>query len=141
MTVNVRSIRYPGEYPSIYALWERAGSGVHLGLTDQPAEMDKKITRDPDLFLVAEKEGRLVGAVLGGFDGRRGLVYHLAVDEGERRQGIGEALMKELEERFRQKGCRRYYLLVTWDNPEALHFYEQRGARRMDLAVLGKDLD
>lgn len=141
MTVNIRSIRYPEEYPSVYALWERAGSGVHLGRTDQPAEMDKKITRDADLFLVAEKEGRLVGAVLGGFDGRRGLVYHLAVEPGERRQGIGEALMKELEQRLRQKGCRRYYLLVTWDNVDALRFYEQCGAERMDLAVLGKNLD
>jgi ribosomal protein S18 acetylase RimI-like enzyme len=139
--VTIRSIRFPDEYPSVYALWERAGSGIHLGSTDQPAEMEKKIARDPDLFLVAEKEGRLVGAVLGGFDGRRGLVYHLAVEPGERRQGIGEALMNELENRLRQKGCRRYYLLVTWDNVDALRFYERRGAERMHLAVLGKNLD
>ncbi len=141
MTLTIRPIRYPDEYPGVYALWDRAGSGIHLGRTDQPEEMDKKIARDPDLFLVAEKDGRLVGAVLGGFDGRRGLVYHLAVDHNERRQGIGDELMRELEQRFRQKGCRRYYLLVTWDNPEAIQFYERSGAKRMDLAIFGKDLD
>jgi putative acetyltransferase len=93
------------------------------------------------LFLVAERQGVIIGSVLGGFDGRRGMVYHLAVAAGQRQQGVGEALMNELESRLRQKGCIRYYLLVTRDNLEAIRFYEKRGWRNMqDLFAYGKDL-
>ncbi|HET7011627.1 MAG TPA: hypothetical protein VFI11_12700, partial [Anaerolineales bacterium] len=63
---------------AVLDLWGSAGPGVHLGPSDRPLEIRKKIERDPDLFLVAEEEGQIVGAVMGGFDGRRGLVYHLA---------------------------------------------------------------
>lgn len=122
------------------ALWEQAGPGIHLGRSDKPDEIHKKLTRDPDLFLLAEKDGRLVGAVLGGFDGRRGMMYHLAVDQAYRRQGIGVALMDALESRLKDKGCIRYYLLVTLDNEEALHFYEAKGWQKMPLYALGKDL-
>ncbi len=138
--VHIRPIRYPQEYPQVYALWARAGEGIHLRRSDDQDEMDKKIQRDPDLFLVAEQEGRIVGAVLGGYDGRRGIVYHLAVEPALRRRGIGERLMQELETRLRAKGCIRLYLLVTADNTDAIRFYEHRGWERLDLLVYGKDI-
>ena len=106
--------------------WQHAGSGIHLRRSDEPDEIKKKLQRDPDLFLVAEVNGRMVGSVLGGFDGRRGMVYHLAVDHNYRQLGIGTDLMDELERRLRDKGCIRYYLLVTWDNEQAIHFYENQ---------------
>ena len=54
--------------------------GVHVGRSDTPAEIEKKLARDPDLFLVAECEQQIIGSVIGGYDGRRGMIYHLAVD-------------------------------------------------------------
>jgi ribosomal protein S18 acetylase RimI-like enzyme len=77
---------------------------------------------------------------MGGFDGRRGLMYHLAVLPDYRKLGVGSLLMEELENRLRAKGCIRYYLLVTRDNPEAIRFYEKRGCERMDLYTYGKNL-
>jgi len=77
---------------------------------------------------------------MGGFDGRRGLMYHLAVQEEHRKNGIGSMLVEELERRLREKGCIRYYLLVTRDNEEAIHFYENRGWKKMEEYILGKDL-
>jgi len=86
-------------------------------------------------------EGKLVGAVLGGFDGRRGLIYHLAVDDSLRKKGIGTRLMQEVEKRLKEKGCIRSYLLVTNENKQAIRFYEKRGWECMDqLSVFGKDL-
>lgn len=70
----------------------------------------------------------------------RGLVYHLAIAEEHRKQGIGALLMDELEKRLRVKGCIRTYLLVTYDNAEAMEFYEKHGWQKMDLHLYGKDI-
>jgi ribosomal protein S18 acetylase RimI-like enzyme len=138
--IEIRSVRYPEDYPAVYRLWAVAGPGIQLRRSDQPDEIDKKMQRDPDLFLVAELDDQIVGSVLGGFDGRRGIMYHLAVSKTHRGLGIGERLMRELENRLRAKGCIRYYLLVTKDNQEAIAFYEKRGWSRLELYAYGKDL-
>jgi ribosomal protein S18 acetylase RimI-like enzyme len=139
--VQIRQFSFPDDYQAVLYLWTHAGSGVHVGRSDSLQEIAKKVARDPDLFLLAETGDRLVGSVLGGYDGRRGLMYHLAVTNEYRRSGVGGLLVNELEQRLRQKGCVRCYLLVTKDNEEALLFYEKRGWGRMDdLYVYGKDL-
>jgi len=136
----VRTVNFPEDYASVLELWAHAGEGIQIRRSDEPLEMLKKVRRDPDLFLAAEINGRIIGAVLGGFDGRRGLVYHLAVDSSCRRKGIARRLMQELEQRLMQKGCVKYYLLVTRDNTDALQFYEEIGCEVMDLRILGKNL-
>lgn len=139
--VNIRLFRYPEDYPQVIHLWESMEQGVHLGRSDAPAEIEKKLLRDPDLFLVAEADEQVVGTVIGGFDGRRGLIYHLAVAAPHRRNGIASLLMAEVERRLRAKGCIRCYLLVAADNDEAMRYYEKRGWQRMDYVVTyGKDL-
>jgi N-acetylglutamate synthase len=130
--VLLREFRFPEDYPAARFLWERAGSGIHVRQSDEPAEIQKKLERDPDLFLVAETEGRLIGTVIGGFDGRRGLIYHLAVQPAFRQQGIGGLLMDEVERRLKDKGCLKCYLMVAVDNEDAMRFYEARDWERMD---------
>ncbi|MEW5870137.1 MAG: GNAT family N-acetyltransferase [Chloroflexota bacterium] len=139
--VSIRVFDFDSDYQAVYQLWGNAGPGIHLRRSDEPEEIRKKLLRDPDLFLLAESEGRLVGSVLGGFDGRRGIVYHLAVAPDCRQRGVGSLLMEALEERLRARGCIRSYLLVTTDNQEAMRFYEGRGWQRMQLYAYGKDLD
>ena len=136
----IRNFLFPDDYVQVYNLWGNAGPGIHLRRSDEPQEIAKKLQRDPDLFLVAEINGKIVGSVLGGFDGRRGMMYHLAVSAPYRSKGLGEKLMAELENRLRAKGCIRYYLLVTKDNDQAINFYEKRGWQRMDLYAYAKDL-
>jgi ribosomal protein S18 acetylase RimI-like enzyme len=146
ITVNSPSIRirefcYPADYEPVFALWRSIEKGVHTGRSDTPAEIEKKLTRDPDLFLVAEADGEIIGSVIGGYDGRRGLVYHLAVDSQFRGRGVGSQLMEALEARLRTKGCLKCYLLVTTDNPEAEIYYQQRGWQHMDsVRLYGKEL-
>ena len=137
---TLREFCFPQDYPAACSLWQNAGPGIKVRRSDQPQELAKKMLRDPDLFLVAETQGEIIGTVIGGFDGRRGMMYHLAVAEAYRRQGIGAALMEELERRLRARGCIRYYCLVTRDNLEALTWYEGRGWQQMDLYALAKDL-
>jgi ribosomal protein S18 acetylase RimI-like enzyme len=137
---NIRPFDLLQDYEIVCDLWDNAGPGLHLGRSDGHEEIAKKLERDPDLFLVAENNQQIIGAVLGGFDGRRGIVYHLAVQGEYRNSGVGSGLMEALEERLRLKGCLRYYLLVTKDNKEAMKFYEKRGWKRLELFVYGKDL-
>jgi ribosomal protein S18 acetylase RimI-like enzyme len=89
---------------------------------------------------VAEEGSALIGTVIGGFDGRRGLVYHLAVACDQRSRGIGTALMNELESRLTAKGCHKCYLLVADDNLDAVDYYRQRGWEKMNVQVMGKVL-
>jgi ribosomal protein S18 acetylase RimI-like enzyme len=138
---QIREFRFPADYQQVYELWSSIEKGVHVGRSDSPSEIEKKISRDPDLFLVAEAENRIIGSVIGGYDGRRGLIYHLAVSASCRGQGIGSRLMNEVEARLRAKGCLKCYLLVTTDNTEVETYYRQLGWRRMDTVHLfGKEL-
>jgi len=136
----MRTFSYDADWQAVHALWARCGPGVQFSRSDDPQEIQKKLQRDPDLFLVADRDGHIIGAVMGGYDGRRGLVYHLAVAPEHRQHGIGAALMSELEARLRDKGCLKSYLLVTRDNADVLAFYRARGWEVMDMYLMGKVL-
>lgn len=138
---RIREFRYPDDLDAVTRLWQAIEKGIHLGRSDEPAEIQKKLRRDPDLFLVAELDDKIIGSVIGGFDGRRGLIYHLAVAASFRGQGIGSRLMSEVESRLRSKGCLKCYLLVTVDNEEAMQYYEHHGWEHMDgVKLYGKEL-
>jgi ribosomal protein S18 acetylase RimI-like enzyme len=138
--VQLRTFSFDEDWQAVHALWARSGPGVQFSRSDESAEILKKLRRDPDLFLVAEQAGQVVGAVMGGYDGRRGLVYHLAIAPEVRRLGIGKALMDEVEARLREKGCLKSYLLVTKDNADVLAFYSELGWEVMDMYLMGKVL-
>ena len=139
--ISSREVRYPSDYVSVRQLWEGMEKGVEVGRSDAPDEIEKKTSHDPDLFLVAEEDGRIIGSVMGGYDGRRGLLYHLAVAASHRQRGIGGQLLDMIESRLRAKGCLKCYLMVTPDNPEAERFYQKRGWHFMDyVRPFGKEL-
>ena len=139
--ITIRQFQFPEDYQQVHDLWCSIERGVHVGRSDAPAEIEKKLGRDPDLFLVAECEGGIIGSVIGGYDGRRGLIYHLAVSASFRGQGIGSQLMDDVEARLRGKGCLKCYLLVTNDNREVEDYYRNRGWQHMDsVHLFGKEL-
>ena len=105
--------------------------GVQVGLSDTPEEIQRKLQRDPDLFLIAEANNVIIGTIIGGFDGRRGMIYHRAVQSNFHEQFIGYLLLAEVEKRLRAKGFRKCYLLVTADNTGVAQFYEQRDWNEM----------
>jgi len=139
--MKIRQLKFPADYQSVYELWLSIEKGVHVGRSDSPTEIEKKISRDPDLFLIAECQNKIIGSVIGGYDGRRGLVYHLAVSTLFRGQGIGSRLMDEVEARLRAKGCLKCYLLVIEDNHKAETYYQNHGWQHMqDIHLFGKEL-
>ena len=95
--MQIREFQFPEDFPQVENLWTSMERGVSLGRSDTPDEIQKKLARDPDLFLIAEENGQIIGTVIGGYDGRRGLLYHLAVAASYRERGIGSRLMDEVE--------------------------------------------
>lgn len=139
--ISIRTFHFPADYDTAFRLWQDAGEGIGIGPSDQPDEVAKILQRDPDLFLVAEDDGLLVGTVIGGFDGRRGMVYHLVVAPNYRRKGLASQLMEEIESRLHAKGCRKAYLLLKQGNTIAASLYEGRGWDEMDqVHIYGKNL-
>jgi ribosomal protein S18 acetylase RimI-like enzyme len=115
----------PADYDAVYGLWERGD--LWLRPSDGRDQVALKLTRDPDLFLVARAGDRVVGSVMGGWDGRRAYVYHLAVEPARRRHGVGGALMDELEARLRRKGALKVKLQVLCGNAVSERFFQARG--------------
>jgi len=136
---RLREFVFPDDYPSVADLWKTCGGGVKFNKSDAKDEIKKKINRDPDLFLVAVTSDQIIGTVIGGYDGRRGMAYHLAVSPEFRKHGIGEALMNELEERLISKGCVKAYLMVNPDHPELIEYYKSLGWNQMDILICGKE--
>jgi ribosomal protein S18 acetylase RimI-like enzyme len=141
MSVKIREFYFPDDYAHTLKLWESIETGINVGRSDTPEEIQKKLKRDPDLFLVAELNEEIIGTVIGGYDGRRGIIYHLAVHKNVREQGVGAMLMNEVEKRLQAKGCLKCYLLVLADNEHAIKFYENRDWYEMnEVRVFGKEL-
>lgn len=139
--VVLREYRHPTDYPAVFAFWQNAGEGVRLDHSDELDEIGKKANFAPDLFVLAELDGEIVGSVIGGYDGRRGLIYHLAVAAPLQGQGLGNRLMNEIEARLKARGCYKAYLLVMRDNLLAASFYEKRGWLEMKtVSLYGKKL-
>jgi ribosomal protein S18 acetylase RimI-like enzyme len=138
--MHIRTFEYPEDFPSVVRLWKNAAPGIHLGFSDTQAEIARKLDYAPELFLVAFEGDRMIGTVLAGYDGRRGLIYHLTVDRECRRRGVGTALMDEIESRLRQLGCCKAYLLIMRENQEVVDFYGDRGWELMPVITMGKEL-
>src|SRR5689334_4775184 len=89
---------------AVIALWNEAlfDSAPH---NDAALSLRKKLAVDRELLLVAFIEQKLVGTVMGGWDGHRGWLYSVAVDTSYRRRGIGSELLRAMEKKLRDLGC------------------------------------
>lgn len=125
------------DYEQVIDLWLRAG--ILVGPSDSREGISRRLLRDEDLFLVAvDEHEQIIGAVLGGFDGRRGWVNHLAVEPALQTRGVGKALLETLEARLRQRGCLKVNLLVAGHNTGVLGFYEKQGFQSSNVIFMEK---
>jgi len=128
------------DYQAVVKLWKDAGLVLRPG--DDLDSIKLKLQRDADLFLVAREGEEVVGCVMGGWDGRRGWIYHLAVKPSRQRSGVARTLIHELEARLTRKGAKRVNAQVYESNTASLQFFRACGYEsRPDLVMIGKALD
>lgn len=127
------------DYESVVELWRESGLVLRPG--DEREGIELKLQRDPDLFLVAEDDGDILGVVLGAWDGRRGWINHLAVRREHRRSGIGKALVGELERRLIGKGALKVNAQIYQSNKSSLAFFKALNYEvHSDLIMVGRNL-
>jgi ribosomal protein S18 acetylase RimI-like enzyme len=124
------------DHPQVLALWQ--ASGLVTGRSDTMESLQKQMKRDPDLFLVAEEDGRITGVIMGRWEGRRGWINRLAVTPEQRNKRLGSKLVTEVEERLKAKGCEKVNLLIDGGNAGVQDFYRKIGYSNDDLIFMEK---
>jgi ribosomal protein S18 acetylase RimI-like enzyme len=123
----------------VVALWRAAGLVVPWN--DPYRDIERKLTVQPELFLVAEDDGgAVVGAAMVGYDGHRGWVNYLAVDTSRRGEGLGAAIMAEAERLLLELGCPKLNLQVRSTNQGVVDWYRSLGYEPDHAVSLGKRL-
>jgi len=133
----IRAFR-KGDEDAVVALWQACG--LTRPWNDPRKDIARKLTVQPELFLVGELDGKVVATLMAGFEGHRGWVNYLAVVPERRRQGFGRVLMLEAEERLLALGCPKANVQVRDSNQEALGFYKSIGYLQDEAVSLGKRL-
>lgn len=129
------------DYGGVYQLWiTTPGMGLN-DVDDSRSGIEKYLKRNPDTCFVAEKEGRIVGVIISGNDGRRGYIYHTAVAVSERKQGIGRSLVHAAMAALEQEGINKAALVVFKRNDNGNAFWEKCGfTTREDLVYRNKTI-
>lgn len=128
------------DYKEIYQLWQSC-EGIGLSDADSPEQVQRYLERNPGCSFVAKTDKQILGAVLGGHDGRRGYLHHLAVYTSARKMGVGSALAEAVLRELNRQGIERVHIFVYADNKEGIAFWERIGWRlRSNLVLMSIDL-
>ena len=128
------------DLPAARRLWAET-DGVELAEGDRVEELTQYLRRNPDMSFVVVHDEQLVGAVLAGHDGRRGLLYHLAVSREHRGAGLGRALVARSVAALKAAGVVRVLILVSRDNLIGEKFWSKQGWEPLTFAQpMGFDL-
>jgi ribosomal protein S18 acetylase RimI-like enzyme len=132
MTIN--------DYEELLRLWENT-PGIGVSEADSRENIERFLNRNSCFNMVCQIDNRIVATVLCGYDGRRGYIYHVAVDNKYRLRGIGLALVDEVLKRLRTEGVDKCHLFVFSDNYPAQDFWSNTGwEQRDDLLIYSRKL-
>ncbi len=130
----------PDDYEDAIRLW-RSCKGIGLSTADEKDQIVVFLKRNPGLCFVARDGESLIGTVLCGHDGRRGYLYHMAVDPDYRERGIGRTLMYKALEGLKENGIQKCHIFVYGENRDGLLFWEKTGwVLRDELTILSQNL-
>ena len=132
------------DYDAIYELWNSTEQSRRaLNPVDDAWEgIDRYLKRNPNTCFAAVADGRIVGVILTGHDGRRAIIHHLCVHPDWRRLGVAARLVSLAEDALKKEGIQKVFGLVFRDNDAANAFWEQQGySLRTNLNYRNKSLN
>lgn len=135
--MEVRGFR-DADGAALRAFWESCGIPIRPG--DDDRALAAFASRNDGMFLLATDERGIAASALGGWDGRRGWLYHVAVRPELRRSGIAARLVGMIEERLRALGCPKVNLIVWEDNASGMAFWSALGYTREKAVEFGRKL-
>jgi len=121
-------------YNEVIELWRKAG--ISVGSSDTKEELEKMYYHNPHLFLLGKIKEKIVGVVMGGFDGRRGYIHHLAIDPEYQKKGYGRLMVNELIAKFRKWGVHKVHLFIEKNNKGVVKFYQNLGWKIRDDLIM-----
>ena len=131
MTIRAMTI---DDYEEVYALWMSIKGFAMRSLDDSRDGVARFIKRNPDASVVAVADGKVVGSILCGYDGRRGCLYHVCVREDYRRQGIGKAMVVYCMKALEKEAISKVSLIAFTQNDIGNAFWKEIGwTKREDL--------
>ena len=136
--IRVMSI---ADYDGVYDLWiHTPGMGLN-SIDDSREGIEKYLKRNPATSFVAESEGKIVGVIMAGHDGRRGYIYHTAVLPAYRNQGIAKKLVDHTMIALEEEGINKVALVAFKTNDIGNGFWENIGfIERDDLVYRNKNI-
>ncbi len=132
------------DYDAIYDLWNSTEQSRRaLNPVDDSREgIERYLKRNPDTCFAAVKDGRIIGVILTGHEGRRAIVHHLCGHPQYRQMGIASELVLRAEDALKKEGIQKIFGLVFKDNEPANAFWEQQGySLRTNLNYRNKSLN
>ena len=128
-------------YDSVLALWQQC-EGVGLSDADSRESIQAYLGRNPGMSFVAMSDGKVVGVVLAGHDGRRGYIHHVAVRPDYRRQGLGRQLVDHCLDVLADAGIQKCHIFIFKTNAGGIAFWESVGwTPRADIGVISKNIE
>ena len=122
------------DYEEIYELWTKIKGFAMRSIDDSKEGVERFLKRNPDTSVVAVKDGKVVGAILCGHDGRRGCFYHVCVHKDFRRQGIGKSMVVWCMEKLKELQINKVSLIAFTQNDVGNAFWKEIGwTKREDL--------
>lgn len=121
------------DYDELFEMWMNTPNLGLRSLDDSKEGIFRFLERNPNTNFVAYEDGKIVGAILSGHDGRRGYIYHTVVLPEYRGQGLGSDLADAVVEAFRKEGITRVCLNVMETNDQGKKFWIGKGWERKDF--------
>jgi len=136
---STRTMR-ASDYEQAVQLWQSL-PGIGLSSADEKDNICDFLHKNPGTCFVALNEGNLIGTILGGSDGRRGYIHHLAVQQSEQNKGIGKKLVDLCLIEFKRSGIQKCHIFVIPSNSEGIAFWKKGGWHlRDDILIMSKDI-
>ena len=120
------------DYEGVYGLWMTIKGFAIRSIDDSRESVERFLRRNPTTSVVAEEDGRIVGAILCGHDGRRGCLYHVCVSQDCRMRGIGKAMVAFCMENLKKEQINKVSLIAFTSNDKGNAFWKSIGWTKRD---------